>query len=141
MLPAVLVSVCQFIDLSTRFEQCWFKAGKCLHFPYRWEKQKLCLYISMSNQHLPLNLELRGSVVFGVEPAEWNTAISLRTFVIWGAASWKLRQKYYCSPFACAMKVSLCINTVLFTIVFSNNGDLKRPHHKAVSLTVGRAFL
>lgn len=110
-------------------------------FPYRWEEQKLCLQISVNIQHLPLTLELRGSVVFAVVPAEWNTAISLKTFVIWGAACWKLRQKYYPSPFACEMSVSLCINTGLFTIVFLNNGDLKRPHRKAVSVTVGRAFI
>lgn len=83
--------MCQFIDLSTKsgFEQCWFKAGKFkagkfLHF--LTDNKKFCLQISVSNQHLPLNLELRGSVIFGAVPAEWNTAISLRTFVIWGAA-------------------------------------------------------
>lgn len=105
--------MCLFIDLSTKsgFEQCWFKAGKCLRF--LTDSKKFCLQISVSNQHLPLNLELRGSVIFGAVPAEWNTAISLRTFVIWGAACQKLRKKCYCSPFACEIEVSLSSNTVL----------------------------
>lgn len=135
--------MCQFIDLSTMsgFEQCWFKAGKCLHF-LTDEKNKsfVCKFLrTISISLLILNWKAQWSLEWCLQNGTLPSHSGPVSFGEQHANSWD--KNTIALIFACEMKVSLCINTVLFTIVFLDNGDLKRPHHKAESVTVGRAFI